>query len=336
MAEARLVASPASLDRPRRRGKAGEHVSERANRGRPGSLYRACASRALRLYPRAWRERYGEEVVALLREHHAGPWTVLDVVLGALDAHLHRDLLPGRIVSMAHRIRTSEITIFCASILFFVPWLALQRVPDPIPEWQADVARHPEIALAFNAMEVAGSVAFLAIVLGAIPIVYAALRQAFAARRRDILLPFGAAALAVVLYAGLTVFVFAVSSSRPGTGVRPLRPVDIALELIWLAASLVGAVAGTALVSLAVARSELSERVVRVALIPAAVATAALAAGVGAALTLTILTAQRSADLYNPIVSPIAMALMSLAAVLAIVALWRGLTTRSASPGISA
>jgi hypothetical protein len=42
----------------------------------------------VRLYPAAWRERYGEEFLALLEERPVGPFDVADVVLGALDARL--------------------------------------------------------------------------------------------------------------------------------------------------------------------------------------------------------------------------------------------------------
>jgi hypothetical protein len=43
----------------------------------------------LRLYPARWRTRYGEEFTALLGERPLGPFDVADVLLGALDAHLH-------------------------------------------------------------------------------------------------------------------------------------------------------------------------------------------------------------------------------------------------------
>jgi hypothetical protein len=43
----------------------------------------------VRLYPRAWRERYGDELAALLEDRPAGPFDVADLLLGALDAHLH-------------------------------------------------------------------------------------------------------------------------------------------------------------------------------------------------------------------------------------------------------
>jgi hypothetical protein len=43
----------------------------------------------LRLYPARWRARYGDEFAALLEERPIGPFDVADVLLGALDAHLH-------------------------------------------------------------------------------------------------------------------------------------------------------------------------------------------------------------------------------------------------------
>ena len=44
----------------------------------------------VRLYPKAWRERYGDELMALLEDRPARPFDTLDLLLGALDAHLHR------------------------------------------------------------------------------------------------------------------------------------------------------------------------------------------------------------------------------------------------------
>jgi len=47
------------------------------------------AARYVRLYPRAWRERYGDELEAVLEEDGLGLRTRLDLIRGALDAHLH-------------------------------------------------------------------------------------------------------------------------------------------------------------------------------------------------------------------------------------------------------
>jgi hypothetical protein len=43
----------------------------------------------IRLYPARWRARYGDEFAAVLDERPLGPFDVADVLLGALDAHLH-------------------------------------------------------------------------------------------------------------------------------------------------------------------------------------------------------------------------------------------------------
>jgi hypothetical protein len=43
----------------------------------------------LRCYPARWRARYGDEFAAVLAERPLGPFDVADVLLGALDAHLH-------------------------------------------------------------------------------------------------------------------------------------------------------------------------------------------------------------------------------------------------------
>ena len=46
-------------------------------------------ARYLGLYPRSWRERYGEELADLLDREALGLRTRLDLVRGAVDAHLH-------------------------------------------------------------------------------------------------------------------------------------------------------------------------------------------------------------------------------------------------------
>lgn len=43
----------------------------------------------LRLYPSAWRERYAAELESILEERPPGPFEMVDLLLGAFDAHLH-------------------------------------------------------------------------------------------------------------------------------------------------------------------------------------------------------------------------------------------------------
>jgi hypothetical protein len=54
----------------------------------------------LHCYPARWRDRYGDEFEELLAERPLGPFDVADVLLGAVDAHLH---LRGLRAAPAHQ-----------------------------------------------------------------------------------------------------------------------------------------------------------------------------------------------------------------------------------------
>lgn len=59
----------------------------------------------LALYPRAWRRRYAAEFAALLEEQRPSPGLVLDVVLGAIDAHLDPQLADEGETSLRRRMK---------------------------------------------------------------------------------------------------------------------------------------------------------------------------------------------------------------------------------------
>jgi len=89
-----------------------------------------------RLYPRGWRARYADEFNALLEQCLNTPLDILDVILGALDAHLR--LLSGedlnwRIMNMLNKIRTSLLIVFAAYIGFVVAGFALVGLADDSP-----------------------------------------------------------------------------------------------------------------------------------------------------------------------------------------------------------
>jgi hypothetical protein len=50
------------------------------------------ADRLLRLYPRAWRERYGEEFLATIGDGALRLQQIIDIVAGAIDAWVARDV----------------------------------------------------------------------------------------------------------------------------------------------------------------------------------------------------------------------------------------------------
>lgn len=55
--------------------------------------------RLVRLYPRGWRDRYGDELHEFLARRGAGFGTTLDLIRGAIDAHLHPELITHRAFS---------------------------------------------------------------------------------------------------------------------------------------------------------------------------------------------------------------------------------------------
>jgi hypothetical protein len=78
------------------------------------------ASWLLLLYPRAWRERYEAEMVAVLEQHHITLKTLGDLLLGALDAHLLSASRPRSILEVRLLLQATHRTVFWAFPLFFL------------------------------------------------------------------------------------------------------------------------------------------------------------------------------------------------------------------------
>jgi len=63
----------------------------------------------VRLYPTAWRARYGPEFEALLVERPPAARDRIDIVLGAVDARLSPQVDPSPIVTGARIVRGNAI-----------------------------------------------------------------------------------------------------------------------------------------------------------------------------------------------------------------------------------
>ncbi len=77
----------------------------------------------LRLYPAPWRARYGDEFAAVLEERPLGPFDVADVLLSALDAHLHLRGLGAASQSQKGFVMSQRIggyAAIVAGILWFI------------------------------------------------------------------------------------------------------------------------------------------------------------------------------------------------------------------------
>ncbi|QBD79302.1 hypothetical protein EPA93_26270 [Ktedonosporobacter rubrisoli] len=73
----------------------------------------------MRWYPQGWRERYEQEMLALLEQHTITPLTLLNLWVGALDAQLNGGYDSPEL-SISFRIVRSTAILFIAALFFAV------------------------------------------------------------------------------------------------------------------------------------------------------------------------------------------------------------------------
>src|SRR5712692_5817324 len=264
---------------------------------------------------RLWLPVFSDQLIGLLAER-----------LSTLGHKRNRRSLPleisiyERMKQMLRTLRRSMIIIFCAFVLFGLAWLFFFRLNDPLSWWNPIVGLHPEVDITYRVIKIAGQVAFLLLLAGGLPMIFSAIKQALASRRRDVLVLFGISAFMVIL--------FVVVIALIQLGLWGFDPNGGIFALIFLAVLLVVTVS----VGRAVARSEISERVLRFALFPMAGVTIAMGVGLLATFVeawfLYIYTPQAfsGSDTANWVIADL---MMIIATGMAIVALWRGMSTRN-------
>lgn len=104
--------------------------------------------RILRLYPGAWRARYGDEMAALLEARPTTWRDRLDLVRGALDAWLNPPT-PSRIPAVAAIVGGGLWTVVAAGVLF-------GPAPPDWPGYLMEVVPAAAIAVGFLAVAVVG------------------------------------------------------------------------------------------------------------------------------------------------------------------------------------
>jgi hypothetical protein len=311
------------------------------------------ASFLVRLYPAAWRARYGDEMLAVLEQHRTTPRTWLNLGLGALDAHLHHDLLIGKVVPLLQRLRSGAIATFCAIVIFAVAAGLLGRTADPQAPFDAVARAHPEIGVAFSIIQYAFDVAVLALLAGGIPILISAFQRTvlrdhrnlfglFAIRWRDVLFCY-LAGLALVI--GFVIFQGVVILISHQPTFPPIQSGQIPLLIVGLLALTLLpfiVILGTVMIALAVSRSDVAPWALYIARIGMIIATLAMAVGFGA----TAFWAARiwgddpaffqsQAGLAGGWPMVIILPMMLIAVVLAAGATWRGIRGSRQQPGVS-
>jgi hypothetical protein len=137
---------------------------------RTQARYQALAGWLLRLYPRRWRGRYEVEVQALLEEHAIRMRTLVDLLIGALDARLDPAYVQERSVLTMRTPRFTTVSLFGAFALFGIALLPLLgTLLDPeyeqnVPTHYGDlVAAYPLVGLAGSAILVVSLIAGVAL-----------------------------------------------------------------------------------------------------------------------------------------------------------------------------
>ena len=294
----------------------------------------------LRLYPRAWRDRYGDEFLALLESCPLSLGMVGDICLGAVDARLHLDTLLGRICSYMNRLRNTAIVVFCAYIGFVVAGLAFGKMVE-YDDFQNLLHSNSSVAISYWTLYAGAFAALAAVLVGGLPLAFAAARSAIAGRRWGLLALFAVPPLSLAVWLG---YVFLIQTWNPDHGDVLSAPLWERFVILGLFVGIFGlaAVASTVAVSIAIVRTEVSDKLFRFARFPAIITALAMAVMFAAVLAYGLLARTADPQLFTEnegLVSTnttatwlVILAMMGIAAAIAVAAVLRG----QSGPGAAA
>ncbi len=282
---------------------------------RPGWL----AVGLLRLYPRGWRERYGEELLELLTAQPMSLVGVLATLRAALDAHLN---LPDLVSSWGDgtaRLRWSITVTLTAWAAFCLAAAGVAKSLED-PAFPQAVDGHPALAATHALASIAFLLAASAVAGGGLPLLGSAAAQAVRRRDRAAL-----GLLTVPLAAGVLPIGFTALLGRLHPG-PVLSAGTVGLAVGWAALVLASATAAVRAVGALIAATDVPPAMLRLAGWASVVAAAAMTTGVlagagyGLAVRLTApsLFYSRNGVLATPLPVTWAAALLLAAAAVAV------------------
>lgn len=242
----------------------------------------------LALCPRGFRRAYADEMAQVFSALLLDAWraegvrgvtrqwapAIGDLARGAMAAHaddIGLTIEAARRSWFMSRMRSSAIVMFCAYILLVLTGIGYQKLTEDIIKTSLP-ATYPGVALAQDAVIAGAVLGLLAVVVGGVPIAWASIRQALAARRYDVLALWVVppVSLAVVI-AWFLILVNVVFANRQ-------TPVYSDVPGLWFARSLIivfilAAIVSVAAVGAAVSRSDVPAQWYRFGLRSAIVAT---------------------------------------------------------------
>ncbi len=211
----------------------------------------------IHLYPRPWRERYGDEFDALLEECLHSPLDALDIFLGALDAHLElTNEMNWRLMNMTNKLRTTILIVFASYIAFIVAGMSLYGFADDspfIPMMKTNLALYAS----WRTIQIGSVIALLSVVIGGAPLAWTVIWRALRSNRRDLRL------LLVPLYAFLVLVLYVLSVGYFAFNTRISNPpsASTAHALMWglIGIFILGAIASTVAVWKVISRTDVEQ-----------------------------------------------------------------------------
>lgn len=225
---------------------------------------------ALRLYPLAYQRRYGDEMRALIEDQPPRARAVLDLVRGALLAHLRPADAPAGAVDAADRVRATTSGVLMCWVFFAAAGLGFYKTTEDHPFSLAGHA-HPLLAVAHMGVQAVALAASGMVVLGALPLICAAIARVRRERMawRTVALP----VLPLIVFGVLTAGFLALARAH-GTG-HPTTA-GYAAGAVWMIAGLVCAAACVLACRAVLFATPVAPPGLRVALVSGAIVTTAM------------------------------------------------------------
>jgi MFS family permease len=206
-------------------------------RGRP--LATLTGGALVRLYPEPWRERYGEELRALMEDDPPRARGLASLLVGAADAHLRPRSSWRGSARPETLMRLSISGVFCCWIALSLAGVSFLKETEE-PAFATAGHRHPVLAIAHWTIVAGAVLGAGAIAYGGVPLLWQSLRGAWTARDRRLA---GLLALAPAAIGGFVLLSWIVLLLAPAPFDRASTVTKLALLLPWYAAGLVCALA---------------------------------------------------------------------------------------------
>ncbi len=195
-------------------------------------MSRRLARLAIAVYPLAFRRRYGAEMRALLDESSPSALSVLDLLRGALGAHLRPPARLCAALAPEERIRASVSAVLACWVAFAAAGFGFYKTTEDAPATAAANA-HPLLGGAHLLVQVLAALGSAVVAIGALPLIGGALSRARKEPRlrRLVALP----PLAVGCFAALTALLISLARAQHG---NHASSVARGAFLAWLACAL--------------------------------------------------------------------------------------------------